>query len=305
LLRKTNFRKNFYAERIRDIERLRNDMTDICISNIQRFSLHDGPGIRTTVFLKGCSIRCPWCCNPENLESRPQEYIKDGVKGTYGYEISPDDLYNEVIKDKPFYEGELEDWNVRDSVLIEKLPGGVTFSGGECLLQMKVLEPLLERLNKDNIHTCIETSLYAPTSDLQIALQHIDFFIVDVKILNEEKVREVEKGELDLYKKNFNLLLKGSKPVVLRIPVIGGYTDTEENQQLMCEFLPNMISYANILKIQMIKEHNLGITKYESLHEADPSIPVPHYSGVSDELMNSYKERIQKVVDIPVEICSI
>ena len=65
------------------------------VGGIQKFSTEDGPGIRTTVFLKGCSIRCPWCCNPENLESRPQEYIKDGVKGTYGYGISLDDLYKE------------------------------------------------------------------------------------------------------------------------------------------------------------------------------------------------------------------
>lgn len=286
-------------------------MTSILVSNIQRFSLHDGPGIRTTVFQKGCSIRCPWCCNPENLESRPQEYIKDGVKGTYGYEISPNDLYKEVMKDKPFYKGELEEWNINDAKLIEKLPGGVTFSGGECLLQMKALEPLFERLNEEKIHTCIETSLYAPTSELQIALQHIDFFIVDVKILDEEKAREVEKGELSLYKKNLDFLLQSGKPVALRIPVIGGYTDTEENQDLMCEFLPDILessggeNRSNVLKIQMIKEHNLGITKYESLHAADQNFPVAEYKGVTDEVMNSYKNKIGKVVSIPVEICKI
>lgn len=280
-------------------------MTSILVSNIQRFSLHDGPGIRATVFLKGCSIRCPWCCNPENLESRQQEYIKDGVKGTYGYEISTDDLYKEVMKDKPFYEGELEEWNIRAADLIDKLPGGVTFSGGECLLQMKVLEPLLIRLNDEKIHTCIETSLYAPTTYLLIALQHIDLIIADVKILTEEKVKSVEKGELSLYKKNLGLLLGSGKPVVLRIPVIGGYTDTEENQQLMCELLPIILPGSNVLKIQMIKEHNLGITKYESLHAADPDFPVAEYKGVSDEVMNSYKEKIEKVVSIPVEICKI
>lgn len=282
-------------------------MTPIFVSNIQRFSLHDGPGIRTTVFLKGCSIRCPWCCNPENLESRPQEYIKDGVKGTYGYGISLDDLYKEVMKDKPFYEGEIKEWNITTADLIDKLPGGVTFSGGECLLQMKALKPLLERLNEDNIHICIETSLYAPTSDLQIAFQHIDFFIVDVKILNEEKAREVEKGELNLYKKNFNMLLNGSKPVVLRIPVIGGYTDTEENQQLICEFLSNVVSNAKILKIQLIKEHNLGITKYESLHAANPEFPIATYNGVSNSVMEKYMLKLQQSINnrIPVEICKI
>lgn len=280
-------------------------MPDVFVTNIQRFSLHDGPGIRTTVFLKGCSIRCPWCCNPENLERRQQEYIKDGVKGTYGYGISSDDLYKEVIKDKSFYDSELEDWDIHSASDIEKLPGGITFSGGECLLQMMALLPLLKRLNETKVHTCIETSLYAPTADLEVALQHIDFFMVDVKILNAEKARAVEKGDLSLYKQNLDLLLQSGRPVVLRIPVIGGYTDTEENQQLMGEFLPAVVGRGNVLEIQLMQEHNLGLAKYESLHDADPTFHIASYRGVTDEIMSEYRRRIQKQVNIPVEICKV
>ena len=83
------------------------------ITNIQRFSLHDGPGIRTTVFLKGCSIKCPWCSNPENIKNYPEVYYKDGVKGIYGKEFSLDEIYAEIVKDRVFYEDN----------------GGVTFSG--------------------------------------------------------------------------------------------------------------------------------------------------------------------------------
>ena len=75
----------------------------ILITNIQRFSLHDGPGIRTTVFCKGCSLRCPWCANPENLEPRSEDYVKDGVPGTYGRYISCEELLQEVMKDEMFY----------------------------------------------------------------------------------------------------------------------------------------------------------------------------------------------------------
>lgn len=278
-------------------------MADVFISNIQRFSLHDGPGIRTTVFLKGCSIRCPWCCNPENLESRPQEYIKDNVKSVYGYNISTTDLYKEVMKDQPFYKGELNEWKITSADFIDKLPGGVTFSGGECLIQMKVLKPLLEKLNAERVHTCIETSLFASTSELEIAISHIDFFIADVKILNPDKARSVEKGDFELYKNNLNLLLQSGRPVVLRLPIIGGYTDTEENQNLMSEFLSNI--KGNFLKIQMIKEHNLGIAKYESIHALDPQFPIAEYHGVSDDLINSYKKRLENVVNVPVEICKI
>ena len=77
----------------------------IYVTNVQRFSLHDGPGIRTTVFLKGCSLRCPWCSNPENLIYEPQKYIKDGIYGIYGRQYEIEELYSEIVKDINFYDG--------------------------------------------------------------------------------------------------------------------------------------------------------------------------------------------------------
>ena len=79
----------------------------VMITNIQRFSLHDGPGIRTTVFLKGCSLRCPWCCNPENIKPDTQKYIKDDIEKFYGTEMTLKELYDEIIKDKDFYAGNI------------------------------------------------------------------------------------------------------------------------------------------------------------------------------------------------------
>ena len=103
----------------------------ILITNVQRFSLHDGPGIRTTVFLKGCSLHCPWCANPENIDFVIEPYIKDDINTTIGQYVSCDELYELIMRDKVFYDG-----------------GGVTFSGGEALIQMDVLKPLLERLKE-------------------------------------------------------------------------------------------------------------------------------------------------------------
>lgn len=113
------------------------------ITNIQRFSLHDGPGIRTTVFLKGCSIRCPWCSNPENINHQIEKYVKDGKEGFYGKEYSVDEVLKEVLKDKIFYEDN----------------GGVTFSGGEALLYAKELLPLMEQIKQNNISIAVESSL--------------------------------------------------------------------------------------------------------------------------------------------------
>lgn len=257
---------------------------NILVTNIQRFSLHDGPGIRTTVFLKGCLLRCPWCCNPENLIPKPQKYIKDGIEGIYGSYMSCDDIYQEVIKDRIFY---LSD---DDNEI-----GGVTFSGGEALLQIDKLESLLLKLKNEGIHLAIETCLFAPESNLSLAIKYIDFFYVDMKILNPIKCKEFERGDVSLYLKNLNTLFKSNKKMVIRIPVIGGYTDTLDNQNLVIDLLNKYKPQY----VELVKEHNLGNSKYESLN-----IPVPTFIGVSDELLDNYSNKI-KALGIDVKICTV
>ena len=148
----------------------------ILVTKIQRFSLHDGPGIRTTIFLKGCSVRCPWCCNPENLLNTQQYYVKDGVKEVYGVYYEVNDLYEEIMKDEIFYTDSDVDYDIRNSSDISRLPGGITFSGGEPLLQMEPLQPLLYLLDQRHIHMAVETSLFVPWRDLCLAMEYINFF---------------------------------------------------------------------------------------------------------------------------------
>lgn len=272
-------------------------MDEVLITNIQRFSLHDGPGIRTTCFLKGCSLRCPWCCNPENLEYGIQTYIKDGIENVYGTFCTPEALYEEVMKDHSFYIGELSDYNINDSAQIEKLPGGVTFSGGEALLQIWQLEPLLKRLNNEHIHTTVETCLFVPKENLELALQYFDLFYVDIKILDTELCKEFLQGNLDLYLQNLSKLISSGKPIVVRIPVIGGYTDSKENRKEIIELLRKC---HGILKVELIKGHNLGSSKYRLL-----GYDVPSHEGVSDEIMEEYKTEIEDAVNCMVEICKI
>ena len=130
------------------------------ITNIQRFSLHDGPGIRTTVFLKGCSIRCPWCSNPENMNHQIEIYVKDGKEGFYGKEYSVDEVLKEVLKDKIFYEDN----------------GGVTFSGGEALLYAKELLPLMQQIKQNNISIAVESSFFVPSSYLEMVIPFVEYF---------------------------------------------------------------------------------------------------------------------------------
>lgn len=281
------------------------EMMELLITNIQRFSLHDGPGIRTTVFLKGCSLRCPWCSNPENLVAEKQNYIKGSVKGSYGEDYTSCQLYEEIIKDKAFYEGEyhnIEDLQA-DHRLLDKLPGGVTFSGGECLLQVRLLEELLKRLREENIHTAVETCLFVNEEQLVLAMKYIDLFYVDMKILNQEKCKTILKGNLQQYLSNLDKLFTYNKPVIIRVPVIGGYTDGGENRRSVVELLQKYKE--KIIKVELIKEHNLGLNKYQSLINAGNNIELSEYLGVTDELMKTYKNEIVTSTGLWTEVCKI
>lgn len=251
------------------------------ITNIQRFSLHDGPGIRTTVFLKGCSIRCPWCSNPENINSYPEKYNKDGIEGIYGKNISLDEIYDEIIKDRVFYENN----------------GGVTFSGGEALLYIDELLPLIKKLKKENITIAVETCLFIATSKLEQAIPYIDYFFVDMKIMDEVLCKNVLNGDLKLYEKNLKLLTS-KKLVTIRIPVIGHYTDYIDNKMAIVNEIKKYEK--SILKVELIKGHNLSESKYKSLN-----ISSPQFYEVVDQSLMQYKEMIEKNTKVLVEICKI
>lgn len=261
----------------------------ILVTNIQRFSLHDGPGIRTTVFLKGCSLCCPWCANPENMKGEMEQYTKDGRAGIYGKWLSCDEVYQEVMKDRIFYE-------VKPGVTWALDTGGVTFSGGEPLLQAEALVPLLERLMESGIHICVETALFIPRELLRAVIKYINLFYVDVKILDETRCREILHGDLRSYEKNVEALFFERRPVVFRVPVIGGFTDSVENQRKITAFLKQF----QPIKVELIKEHNLGRSKYMSLGRQALEL-----NSVTDEDMRDFCTLIQEQTGIEVEICKV
>lgn len=252
------------------------------ITNIQRFSLHDGPGIRTTVFLKGCSIRCPWCSNPENINHQIERYVKDGKEGFYGKEYSVDEVLKEVLKDKIFYEDN----------------GGVTFSGGEALLYAKELLPLMEQIKQNDISIAVESSLFVPSSYLEKVIPFVDYFYVDLKVMDKERCSFLLKGNLDLFKSNLSILAK-SKKFNVRIPVIYGYTDEDNDIKCIIDVIREY--RASIKKVELIKGHNLVDNKYVSLGKE-----VPQKAEVSDLFLEEYRKKITEVVvGVGVGICSI
>lgn len=253
----------------------------ILVGNIQRFSLHDGPGIRTTVFLMGCNIRCPWCANPENLEMKPR-FMRNGKTGEmelYGNYYSVDQLYNEVIKDEPFFSD----------------GGGITFSGGEALLQAEQLENLWKKLKLKGINLCVETALFADQDKVEIASQYIDEFIVDVKILGKDDCRAILKGDRNQFLENIDFLFHSGKDIYLRFPVSEPETLNDENIEMLIKFLKKYKPH----KIELFSIHNLGKTKYEAL-----GLPFKEFEKVSVAKLQEIQEMIQNI-GINCEIITI
>lgn len=253
------------------------------VTNIQRFSLQDGPGIRTTVFLKGCSIRCPWCANPENLSYEIQKYEEEnGKKGIFGYDIELEELEKEILKDEKFYH-------------LNK--GGVTFSGGEPLLQFEKLENLLKKLKERNINICVETALFVPTNLLEVALKYVNEFIVDVKILDAEECKNILDGDISLYYKNIEKLFqeKEKKDIKIRIPVIAEYTLKEKNKKKILELLGKYQPE----EVELFKLHKLAEKKYNVLKQE-----MSQFKEVEEKEMQQFLEEI-RTLKIGVKICKI
>ncbi len=211
-------------------------------SNIQRFSLNDGEGIRTTIFTMGCPLRCPWCCNPENLEHE----IKIGNNNiTYGKYYELDELLNIIMKDKSYYEN----------------GGGITFSGGEFLIHIFEFKDLILKLKENNINIAIETSLYAPKENLELAIKLIDSFIIDFKILDKIKAQEVLKINSDIFKENIQIFFNSNKKYIARIPL-----SIEIVDKFNVDSIIKLFEIKKPEKVEVFKLHNLGKSKYDNLN---------------------------------------
>ena len=145
------------------------------IFNIQRFSIHDGPGIRTIVFLKGCFMRCAWCCNPESQRYDIETLYENGSPKTVGKDVLVKDLIPEVLADVPFY---------------RRSGGGVTLSGGEVLAQPEFARDLLRAFKNEGLHTAIETTANAPFEVIKTILPYLDLCLMDIKHMDSNKHKE-------------------------------------------------------------------------------------------------------------------
>jgi len=268
------------------------------VLNVQRFSVHDGPGIRTVVFLKGCSLRCLWCSNPESMAKARQLGVFparcigiDRCGACLECAAGSDSLViecNRVVGVTPGREvdalacaehcpsGALKIWGevrtvgavmrevLADRAFYAESGGGLTLSGGEALVQAPFAVELLKAAKAEGIGTCIETALnYAP-SVLDAVLPYLDFALCDLKHLDpaahERYTGASNRGILV----NLRKLVQSGIPVVVRIPVVPGYNGTEENLRATAGFIRRELGGA-VRQVQLLPFRKLGEEKYASL----------------------------------------
>jgi pyruvate formate lyase activating enzyme len=265
--------------------------------DIQHFAVHDGPGIRTLVFFKGCPLRCSWCCNPESHSPIEQlRYVDFKCKTCFNcvkacpYQRAtalPDSVKFDFplclnCADKPCIDacnhgaltltgfnissGKLAGIIAKDIAFYRNSGGGVTFTGGEPLLQPDFLAETLTECKKLDIHTAIETCGYAARSDFERILPVTDLFLFDIKIINDQKHQHFTGISNKLILGNLEFLTRQKNHIILRFPLIPGITDTDEN-------LSDIISLMKRLGLNEIDPepyHSLGNAKYDELGIHNP-----------------------------------
>jgi pyruvate formate lyase activating enzyme len=223
------------------------------IFDIKRFSVHDGPGIRTTVFLKGCPLKCPWCHNPEGISPHPEvirtERFMDGKK-----------FYRKTIVGREISTSELMDEIKKDRIVMEESGGGVTFSGGEPLLQHEFLGDMLILCKEKGIHTTVDTSGYAADSIFKKIVPLTDLFLFDLKCLNPDLHASAIGVPLQRILDNLRQIVDQGAKLRLRIPVIPGFNfDTES----LAQYYDFMATYKKgIDGVHLLPFHAIANHKY-------------------------------------------
>lgn len=284
--------------------------------NIQKYSIHDGPGIRTTVFLKGCPLRCWWCHNPESQSTKHEimffderctscgvcvkrcrekaieikekypiidenkctlcgkctDFCPNNAREYIGQDMSVQEVMEEIIKDEVFY---------------DESNGGVTFSGGEPLLQADFLNEVLKRCKNRGIHTAVDTSGYASWDKFEKITDKVDLFLFDIKLMNNEKHIKYIGVENLLILDNLKKLSDKGANIFIRMPIIAGINDDDEHVDEVIKFLSNL----RILQINLLAYHKIGMDKYRRLKM--------HYrlSGMekpTDEVIAKIGEKLKK-----------
>ena len=277
------------------------------VGNIQKYTIHDGPGIRTTVFFTGCTLRCLWCSNPEMVESvarlgvypakclsrkkcgycvkncpttgaRHFEFDENGILKAVNMHAECENCLKcadtcppRAIKlwGEKMTLAELMKIIVEDKSFYRKTGGGVTLNGGEVMLQWEFARMLLKACREASINTCVETALHCPAEHMEAVYEHTDLVITDIKHMDKEKHRKYTGADNTLILGNIKRTAALKKKLVIRTPVVPGYNGDEENIRKTGAFIRDELGGA-VVQYQLLPYRKMGIEKYDSL-----GIPYP------------------------------
>lgn len=251
-------------------------MVSAIVADIQHSSIHDGPGIRTTVFFKGCPLSCEWCHNPECIDKNPQTLFYpekcigcdmcdkgcySGAKVLCGKEMTSEEIFAEILKDKVYYGAD----------------GGVTFSGGEPMLYPQMLKELIKFCKNEGISTAIETSLIFFDEEI---FKNIDYVMADFKIWDSQKHEKYTGVSNKTIKENFLKLDALDVSFLVRTPVISGINDSPDEIMRIRNFIKD---FKNIKGYELLPYHPFGTSKRIALGIEIENFKIPEKS-VMEEL---------------------
>ncbi len=253
------------------------------VFDLKKFAVHDGPGIRTTVFFKGCPLNCTWCHNPESKRRDVETLITtkrrkcldlsySETKEVLGKKVNVNELMEEIKKDIPYY---------------DESGGGVTFSGGEPMMQVDFLYELLHACKMEELHTTVDTSGYCSYESFEKINDLVDLYLFDLKLIDEEKHRMYTGVTNKNILNNLTKLTEDENEVYVRIPIVPNLTDTEKNINDSIEFLKKL---NRIKKVDILPFHKMGSNKFQKLDIPDFH---KHTETPPEEQMNELKNRFE------------
>lgn len=258
------------------------------VFDIRHFSVHDGPGLRVAVFLKGCPLSCAWCHNPESQSFETETYTRTRRLDDKTFDVT--EHVGKIMSVKEVIE-EVE----KDISIFDESKGGVTFSGGEPLSQPEFLRGLLQACKAKEIHTAVDTSGFASQSVMESIIPLTDLFLYDLKLANTNEHKKYTGVPNEVILKNLDLIAKANKRIIVRIPLIQGITDTPDNLKSLREIIHQ---HPTIERVDILPFHNIAKSKYERFGKKYTLGNNDAYDNQKAEEIKRYFEEVASKVSI-------